>query len=108
MVRPVAPRILGFEEVIERVAIAIAAMVRGIPAHRKRHGLAVRDGKLADRRQFRRAAQRHRRNELYRVRPRNTARAAEMGTHPGYAAPIIKTQDDFGAHPHAALVAAYE
>ncbi len=105
--RPVAPRVLGFEQMLLRVAIAVSAVVRGIPAHRERHGLAGLDGELAPRRQVLGATQRHRRDELHRVWTRYRARAAEMRAHPGDAAPVIETQDDFGMHPNAALVAAH-
>ena len=71
---------------VARIAIAVAAVMRGIPAHRERHAFAGPDRELADRRQLRCAVQRHRRDELHRVRSRHRARAAEMRAHPRNAA----------------------
>ena len=104
--RPVAPCVLGFEKMLLRIAIAVSAMVRGIPAHRERHGVTGLDDELARRRQVLRAVQRNRGDELHRIRAGNTARPAEMRANPRNSTPVIEAQDDFGVHSHAAAVAA--
>ena len=105
MARPVMPLGFGGEEPFLWIAITEASMVRWVPAHRERYGLARSGGELADRRQFGGAAQLDRGDELQRVGACDGMWPAEMLAYPGNAAAIIEAHDQLGAHRHPAFVA---